>query len=146
MNRVLKYFVPLANRYPDIHVRLFIYISAVVVIWVFNYVLIGLLMGLGAASILALLAGDIFIAVIAVLSVRFKKTYLGGACITVFLNFVLFPVNFYISGGPFGGTLVWFVASLLFIDIALTDRTQTIFFLMSLVVCLTCCYISLFRQ
>ncbi|MDO4537976.1 MAG: DegV family protein [Coriobacteriales bacterium] len=124
---------------------LFVFTSCVVMGFVLLYTLIGMVLGISIWSTVALLVGDVLILIATVLAVRHQKLQLGGAFCVVLIGFVLFPMSFFFSGGPFGGSLLWFVAMLLYIDLVLEDKTKWIFFVLSFLLTLACCYVSIFH-
>ncbi len=82
-----------------------------------------------------------FFTVCIVLAMRFQKYKLGAIILSAFMGFLMFPVNFFMTGGPFGGSLIWFVNYLLYICLVLSGRTKRFFFLISIAVASACFYI-----
>ena len=92
-------------------------------------VVIGLFMGLpkGAMFVTGLIL--LFLIILQFITIRYQKC--GDACryaLVLGLNFVLFPLNFFASGGVHSGMILFYLAGLYLCAILLHGNTGRVFF------------------
>ncbi|MCR5090985.1 MAG: DegV family EDD domain-containing protein [Oscillospiraceae bacterium] len=76
------------------------------------------------------------------LCIRYRKPRLGGTIISIGMGVVLFPANFYWSGGFYGCAPLWFVNFILYVSLVLSGRARRFMLAIGAVIAGVCYYVA----
>lgn len=136
----IKEFILSAEH--SLHERLFVLIAAVTLgAWLITLVEISFT-GAKLPEILALLAGVILFGGTAMLSIKFDRISVGAVILSAGLVFAYLPFTFFFGGGIYGDAPLWFLYSILFVNMSLDGKSRYIMLGLDLVTALVCWYLS----
>ncbi len=134
-----KYFKAIMDHTVDLRERMFRLIVGIGIMALTLMLLGGLIIGENVENMLVLAGCIIYTFVVAAVSISRKCIHTGATLIAILL-LILFPVNFFTSGGMYGGTSLWFVFFFVYVCLTLRGIRRILFFAGCAVMTLFCYY------
>ena len=103
-------------------------------------ILITLFLDLHPLLLIVLLSCAVIVSVLLWQNYKYQKIELVVWVVDVLVNFILFPVAFFTSGGIEGGGTLWYVLGIIFVFL-LFQGTQFVVFLICTLVCFSATYL-----
>ncbi len=120
----------------DFQERIFMVLTLIAEFAVLVVFIADVFLGENIVEILALGLMLIFSPIVSVYSVRKHQSYIASRFISVMVVFMVLPVVFFFGGGMYGGAVIWFSFSYLYIGLLLTGALRTVMLiLLSLLAC-----------
>ena len=126
----------------SLHERLFVLIMTVTICaWLLTLAEISFT-GATLTDILALLAGVILFGGVTLLSVKLDRIPVGAVILSAGMVFGYLPFTFFFGGGIYGDAPLWFLYSILFLNMSLEGRPKFIMLALDLATAAVCWYLS----
>ena len=132
----------LINNEISMHERLFVLIMSVTIIsWVLTLIEI-MVFGGTLSDIVLLIIGTILFAAVVILSVKLDRIKVGAMIISAGMVFLYLPCTFFFGGGIYGDAPLWFLFSVVLINISLSGRAKFVFITLDALVAAGCWVVS----
>ena len=131
------------NDERDLSDRLFVLISAVLLVSLCITLAEIIITGAALFDILALSAGILLIFFVTVISIRLDRIRAGAVIISFGVCLVFSPVTFLLGGGINGDGPLWFLFGIFFLNICLKGKLRILFLIANLAEAGACWYIAL---
>lgn len=141
---IRKWFEPIVNHDVDIQERMFRLLTGIGVTALILLFVTSLIFGDGIFDHLLLAASIVYVLMVLRISLK-KHCVNAGATGIALLMFVLFPSNFFMSGGMYGGAPLWFVFCFVYISVTISGRRKGVFLALSAVLTLLCYYVAYYN-
>lgn len=138
-----KYFRPIMDHKIPLQERMFRLISGIGAAAMLLMLLAELFTRVSVQNLMALTGALFYVIVVTMVSISRKQIHIGATLIALLLLF-LFPLNFFTSGGMYGGASLWFVFFFVYVSLTLYGLRR-ILFLMSCAVITLFCYVTAYR-
>ena len=139
LQKIKAYFFDDAR---DLHERLFLLITAFMLgAWLVTLIEI-ILTGAAAREIIALACGIVAAAAITLLAVRSDRMRVGAVIVSFGVCLVFTPLTFFLCGGIYGDSPLWFLFSFFFLSICLRGKIRFFFVLLNVAEAAVCWYLS----
>ena len=126
----------------DLHERLFVMLTAFMLVsWCVILAEI-ILTHANPADIAALAAGIVLIAAVTLTTVRHEKIRIGAVIVSFGVCLVYTPLTFFLCGGMNGDSPLWFLFSFFFLSVCLRGKTRLFFLLMNIAEAIICWCLS----
>lgn len=138
---IKKWLEPILDHNVNIQERMFrlltgIAIAALAIMFIFGIVFKGSFKGN-----LLLFSAIVYVFIVFRLSVKKHRINTGAACI-VLLSYILFPLNFFMSGGMDGGAPLWFLFCFVYISVTISDKKKWLFLSGYAILIVICYYVA----
>ena len=142
---MIEWFRKFRDKHNNIQDRLFVYVvfsclSIMAVMMVFE-----LVSDVTAQEKIVSSFAFIFFALAAIIFIRLDKLKLGANVVLFLVVFGVLPLNFFTSGGVYGGAPIWFLFCAVCVCMIISDRLKVYYFVALAVVMFACYFISYTR-
>ncbi len=131
------------NDHRDLRDRLFVLMSAVMLLSCCITLVVHLFSGTNLRSILIPAAAMLVLTVVTMLCIRADRVRLGAIIVSADISLIYAPVLFFFSGGLNGEAPLWFLFGFFFLNICLDGKVKYAVLLLELAEAIGCWYISL---
>lgn len=126
----------------SLHERLFVLIMTVTTLaWLITLAEI-LIMGSSVVEVLYLLGGVVLFAVMTMLSIKLDRIGIGALILSAGMVFGYLPLTFFYGGGVYGDAPIWFLYSILFVNMSLEGGRRIVMIVLDLITAGICWYVS----
>lgn len=95
---------------------------------------------------LILCVAFVLLSLITYVSVRFHKIQLGAIIIGAFLLFIVMPINFFTTGGMYGGAPLWFLLGIVYVCLLIEKKSKIVLLLCGVVVDAACYHFAFYHS
>ncbi|MEY8391090.1 DegV family protein [Lachnospiraceae bacterium 45-W7] len=136
-----KYIKPILDHKVDLQERIFRLVTGIEMIALALTLLGGIFIGENIESLVVLSGCMILVAVVVSYSISRKRINLGATLAGIVL-LIFFPLNFFASGGMYGGASLWMVFLFVYVSMTLCGVRRIILFLCCIAETVLCYYLD----
>ncbi len=122
--------------------RLFRLLVSMGLLGIFAAILIGIVARENLSNLLCMSGALVILAGIAFWSIRSGKIQQGAIGVSIVTIYIAVPVNFFTSGGIYGGASIWFLFGVVFVCLVVEDKIKYFFLASCFGLCLVCYYMA----
>lgn len=134
-----KYFKPIMDCKVDLQERTFRLVEGITITALILMLVGGFFTGENSESLLLLFACIVLVVTVTAVSIS-RKWIHGGATLVAFVLIIFLPVNFFASGGMYGGTPLWLAFLFVYVSLTLHGVRRILFFLACVFTTILCYY------
>ncbi len=136
-----RYFKPIMDHKVDLQERTFRLVTGFTITALILMLMGGLVTGENKESLLLLSGCIVLVVIITAASISRQQIHTGATLVTIIL-LIFFPINFFVSGGMYGGTPLWFAFFFVYINLTLQGVRRIIFSVCCLLTTVLCYYVD----
>ena len=125
-----RYFKPIMDHKVDLQERTFRLVTGFTITALILMLMGGLVTGENKESLLLLSGCIVLVVIITAASISRQQIHTGATLVTIIL-LIFFPINFFVSGGMYGGTPLWFAFFFVYINLTLQGEKNHLFCMLS---------------
>lgn len=138
---IKKWIEPILDHSVNRQERMFRLLTGIAMAALFLMLICGIIFRDGMENHFLLAGAILYMAIVFKLSLKLHHVNIGAIC-TAFMFFVLFPLNFFMSGGMYGGAPIWFVFCFAYISFAIVGKIKFVFLAVCPAITVACYYIA----